>query len=198
MAQFSIPKGPAMQTLNIDYFKGVDLYNAAANVEPYRSPEAPNMVRDEVGKVRKRMGYRTEHTFPARINGVWEAGRGAGGPRGHMPLPDNGGGGAGRGRLFRPRRLYPAAGGTGGQPEQGRAVRRGSYLLDGKQYLVFDGSAVQPVSEAATVPTIIISRDPDGGGTPLPAPQSDRKEVDRAVSGKGQRKGLSADRTGPG
>lgn len=69
--QFAIPSGPAINNLNIDYFKGVDLYNDSANVEPYRSPEAPNMIRDEVGKVRKRMGYHTLFTFPGKINGVY-------------------------------------------------------------------------------------------------------------------------------
>ena len=42
--------------ITIDTFKGVDLTNAPSNVSINRSPEAPNMIRDVPGKVRKRMG----------------------------------------------------------------------------------------------------------------------------------------------
>ena len=166
MAQFSIPKGPAMQTLNIDYFKGVDLYNAAANVEPYRSPEAPNMVRDEVGKVRKRMGYRTEHTFPARINGVWELDGVQVVHAGTCLYRTTGAAEQAEGGSSVPAGYTLLREGLADSRSKGVQFGGKLYLLDGKQYLVFDGSTVQPVSEAATVPTIIISRDPDGGGTP--------------------------------
>lgn len=73
--QFNVPKGPAVNVWKCEYFKGVDLNNAASNVENYRSPEAPNMIRDEVGKVRKRMGFQTMETIEeapgkaGRING---------------------------------------------------------------------------------------------------------------------------------
>ena len=73
--QFSVPKGPDSNVWKCEYFKGVDLNNAASNVENYRSPEAPNMIRDEVGKVRKRMGFQTVETVEVsegvagRING---------------------------------------------------------------------------------------------------------------------------------
>ena len=43
--------------LSIDTFKGVDITSSSSNVNPSRSPEAPNMIRDVPGKVRKRMGY---------------------------------------------------------------------------------------------------------------------------------------------
>ena len=150
-----------MNILNIDYFKGVDLYNASANVSPYRSPEAPNMIRDEVGKVRKRMGYATTATFPARINGVFTLG--------DKKLVHAG------------EKLYVSDGAAGGPPPGFKEIRSGMkdarsravqfdgklYLLDGKAYLVYDGQSVKPVSEVATVPSIIISRNPTGGGTTL-------------------------------
>lgn len=68
---FSVPSGPTMHHMSIETFRGVDLYNDGANVDLSRSPEAPNMIRDEVGNVRKRMGYRTIHQFPDKINGLF-------------------------------------------------------------------------------------------------------------------------------
>lgn len=164
--QFSVPTGPDKNILKIDYFKGVDLYNASANVSTNRSPEAPNMIRDEVGKVRKRMGYHTLISFPARINGVFflngeqlvHAGtylyaRGEETAEG-SPAPEVEGY-----RLVR----------VGMNDTRSRAVQFAGklYLLDGANYLVFDGTAVQDVSDAAAVPTVIISRRPSGGGTTL-------------------------------
>ena len=72
MASFNIPSSPSKYTMVVDSFRGVDLLNSPTNVEKSRSPAAPNMIRDQVGKVRKRMGYQTVATAPegARINGV--------------------------------------------------------------------------------------------------------------------------------
>ncbi|MBP3509647.1 hypothetical protein, partial [Oscillibacter sp.] len=73
---FDIPSQTAKNSVVIDYFRGVDLNNSPTNVDPSRSPAAPNMIRDQVGKVRKRMGYHTVATAPggARINGVHHLG----------------------------------------------------------------------------------------------------------------------------
>lgn len=38
------------------------------------------------------------------------------------------------------------------------------YILDGKQYLRFDGETITSVSDDAYVPTSVISRGPSGGG----------------------------------
>lgn len=64
MASFNIPASPSKYTMVVDTFRGVDLINSPTNVEKSRSPAAPNMIRDQVGKVRKRMGYRTVATAP--------------------------------------------------------------------------------------------------------------------------------------
>lgn len=168
--QFPVPSGPERNVLNIDYFKGVDLYNAAANVSPYRSPEAPNMIRDEVGKVRKRMGFVTTGRFPDRINGVFCLGE--------TRLVHAGT------KLYATESPKEEPGKTAETPagvEGYQLLREGMsdtrsralqfdgklYLMDGKTYLVYDGKAVKPVSEVATIPVIIISRNPTGGGTTL-------------------------------
>ena len=71
MARFEIPKSPDRSILAINELRGVDLSNAPANVEDYRSPDAPNMIRDQPGKVRKRMGYERMDSYDGRINGVF-------------------------------------------------------------------------------------------------------------------------------
>ena len=164
--QFNIPDSPDIYYTNIEYFKGVDLYNASANVEEYRSPEAPNMIRDEVGKVRKRMGYQTMAAFPARINGVHRLGdRQLVHSGTWLYCSGEGESADASAPVVEGYRLVCA----GMNDRRSRAVQFSGklYLLDGKQYLVFDGTAVQPVSAAATVPTVIISRKPTGGGTTL-------------------------------
>lgn len=186
-AQFPIPSGPSVNILNIDYFKGVDLYNASANVSPYRSPEAPNMVRDEVGKVRKRMGYHTTAFFTARINGVFQLGEAQlvhAGERLYIsnPLGEQGGNPGGTGPRPEGAAVIPSSSAEdAGAPEGYRLVRVGMadrrsramqfrgklYIMDGKTFLMFDGETVKAVSETATVPTIIISRSPGGGGVTL-------------------------------
>ena len=167
MAQFSIPSGPDRSVISIDYFKGVDLYNASANVSNHRSPEAPNMIRDEVGKVRKRMGFTTMATFPGQINGVHTLGEQTVVHAGSwlylegMPPED-----------FDPPEGAPEVSGWyaiyGGMADgRSRAIQFSGklYLLDGQTYTVFDGEAAAPVSDSAYVPLVIIGRAPTGGGT---------------------------------
>ena len=77
MAQYSIPAAESRYSVTMEYFRGVDLLNSPSNVDGSRSPAAPNMVRDQVGKVRKRMGYTTRTSAPngGRINGVFFLGQ---------------------------------------------------------------------------------------------------------------------------
>ena len=70
MGRFSIPSSPARSVVKIDEFKGVDLNSSPSNVAVTRSPNAPNMMRDVPGKVRKRQGYEKTGTYGGRINGV--------------------------------------------------------------------------------------------------------------------------------
>lgn len=158
--QFNVPSGPTIYTQAIDYFKGVDLYNAPTNVEPCRSPEAPNMIRDEVGKVRKRMGYHTVDTFPGKINGVYVLN--------------------GKRLVHCGTALYAQGEGGGEMPgyklltstladdrSWGVQMNGKLYLLDGVRMLVVDGDQVKDATEVATVPVVLISKKPTGGGTQL-------------------------------
>lgn len=158
MASFNIPSSPSKYTMVVDTFRGVDLLNSPANVEKSRSPAAPNMIRDQVGKVRKRMGYQTVATAPerARINGVHYLGE--------------------ERLLHAGTKLYRWTDGESGAvfEELGAMADARSvsfrfddrlYLLDGTEYRVYDGTALAAVSAGAYVPTVVISRNPTGGGT---------------------------------
>lgn len=155
MAQFSIPAAEPKYSATIEYFRGVDLLNSPSNVDASRSPAAPNMIRDQVGKVRKRMGYTTRAAAPngGRINGV------------HFLNGER--------LVHAGTKLYKLSEGTWSELASGMADALSKsfsfdgklYLLDGSTYRVYDGTSVRAVSEVAYVPTVIISRSPDGGGT---------------------------------
>ena len=158
MAQFNVPSESQRFSAVVETFRGVDLNNSPSNVDKSRSPAAPNMIRDQVGKVRKRMGYTTKATAPegAAIHGVHH-------------LMDETLIHAGT-KLYR---LVKAADGTWSLTEIGAMANSRSrsfvfdqklYLLDGTTYQVYDGETLTAVADSAAVPTIIISRRPNGGG----------------------------------
>ena len=152
---FDIPSEAPKYTTVIDYFRGVDMNNSPTNVDPSRSPAAPNMVRDQVGKVRKRMGYKTVAAAPegAAINGVYRLGT-------EMLVH------AGA-KLYRwdGESTFTELGSMADARSRGFVFDKKLYLLDGTTYQVYDGTSLAAVSESARVPTIIISRAPTGGGT---------------------------------
>ena len=158
MAQFKVPSESQRYSAVVETFRGVDLNNSPSNVDKSRSPAAPNMIRDQVGKVRKRMGYTTKATAPggAAINGVHH-------------LMDATLIHAGD-KLYK---LAKASDGTWSLTAIGAMANARSrsfvfdqklYLLDGTTYKVYDGQTLSAVADNATVPTIIISRRPTGGG----------------------------------
>lgn len=155
MGTYTIPDAPTKYSKVVDYFRGVDLNNSPSNVDPSRSPAAPNMIRDQVGKVRKRMGYHTVATAPnsGKINGTHR-------------LEDKTLIHAGD-KLY----LWNGADGFTELSDMADEISRSFlfdgklYLLDGGNYRVYDGTAVTAVEDAAHVPTVIISRTPTGGGT---------------------------------
>lgn len=157
MAQFNVPGESQKYSAVVETFRGVDLNNSPSNVDKSRSPAAPNMIRDQVGKVRKRMGYETKVTAPggAAINGV------------HHLMEET--------LVHAGAKLYRLSdtGGTWSLTEIGDMANARSrsfvfdqklYLLDGTTYQVYDGETLAAVADSATVPTIIISRRPTGGG----------------------------------
>lgn len=152
MAQFSIPAQTPKQRTIIETFRGVDLNNSPTNVDKSRSPAAPNMIRDQVGKVRKRMGYTTAATAPGRINGHYELGKETLIHAGDKLYRWDGG------------ETFEELGTMADRKSRGFVFEEKLYLLDGTTYQVYDGETLKSVSEGAYVPTIIISRNPTGGG----------------------------------
>ncbi len=193
MARFDIPAAPARSVAKIDTFKGVDLNSSPSNVKIYRSPNAPNMMRDIPGKVRKRQGYEKLMTYAGRINGVHilkDAETAAEKVLIH----------AGTALYLGEEKLYE---GMADERSAGRQFFGKLFIFDGKKALCYGefeveeseeektedtenetGSTeseagttekeekkkafmVKTLEEMAYVPTVIISRNPTGGGTTL-------------------------------
>ena len=64
-------EAPQRGIFRIDNFKGADLSSNEVDMDPGRSPSCPNMIRATPGKVRKRMGYKHMRTLSGKINGAW-------------------------------------------------------------------------------------------------------------------------------
>lgn len=156
MARFTIPTQVARSKLTIDKLLGIDYTSNTANVNVHQSPNAPNMIRSEPGKVRKRMGYERLYTFPARINGC------------HM---------------LKGKTLIHAGTAIYLMPEESKEPGDALYsdmadarskswqmedklfIADGKCLLMYDGESVKKAGEGAKIPTLTIAKPPKGGGT---------------------------------
>lgn len=62
-ATFKVPSSPAKSIQTIGTFLGVDFTNSPSDVDPTKSPNGQNMIREVPGKVRKSMGYQTVETY---------------------------------------------------------------------------------------------------------------------------------------
>ncbi len=151
MARFSIPAQVARSRLVIDTLLGIDYTSNATNVNKSQSPDAPNMIRDEPGKVRKRMGYYRFASYPARINGCYALNKTVLIHAGNAlyKLPDT------------ETTLYTNLADARSNAWQ---LEDKLYIADGKCLLVYDGNTVQPVQNTAKVPTLTIAKKPAGGG----------------------------------
>ena len=150
--KFSVPSRTERSKLVVDAFYGIDYTNDPGNVGLEKSPNAPNMIRDVPGKVRKCMGYHETDRFGERING-------------HHRLGDKTLIHAGTVLYLQDEAhtvLYSDM-----EDERSKSWQFGDslYIVDGKTFLVYDGSTVRPVSEVAKIPTFTIGRAPSGGGT---------------------------------
>ena len=168
MAQFSVPSPPSVSVYQIENFKGIDLHNSPSNVAENRSAEAPNMIRDVPGKIRKRMGYEKISKFQNQINGCFPLVLQeetqyivhTGTYLYKVNTQDN---------VFSTNETDSELLWSDLKNTRSRAWQMGKklYIQDGKRLLQYDGETVSPVDENGYVPTIIISRKPTGGGTTL-------------------------------
>lgn len=151
MARFSIPAQAAKSQLVIDTLLGIDYTSNSSNVSRNQSPNAPNMIRDEPGKVRKRMGYFALAKYPARINGCYAL-------NGVYIIH------AGTKMYKMPDTETPLYTNLADARSNAWQLEEKLYIADGKCLLVYDGKTVQPVQNIAKIPTLTIGKKPSGGG----------------------------------
>lgn len=159
MAKFSTPSPKKKYQYEIENFLGIDLSTAPNNVAKNRSPSCPNMVRDTIGKVKKRDGITLVEQYPARINGVHRLSGLAyqyklvhTGTQMTYKTPDN---------------ATHTKGAKNDHISVSREMDRKLWLLDGATFQMFDGIDLKLVETLGYIPTIIIARAPTGGGTLL-------------------------------
>ncbi len=134
-------------------FRGIDLYNSPADVSPERSPDAPNMIRDVPGKIRKRMGYHCVSNYDERINGIFLlTSSGESSTIVHSGT-----------KLYAGDTLLYSS--MNDSRSKGWQLGDKLYISDGAAFIYCDGSTAAPVTEIAYVPKIVIGRAPSGGGT---------------------------------
>ena len=151
-----------MSTTVYSRFKGVDFSIDASLVDKDRSPYAPNLIADIGGMPEKRLGWRVLHQIEQPVHGLWY-----GEINGQKSFIAHGGT-----KIYK----FTAIGFEVIKEDVNNAkssaffMRSADdtgkiYILTGKEFLAYDGETVKNVAEDGYVPTILISRNPTGGGT---------------------------------
>ena len=161
MAQFKVPKAPAKSIQLLEDFRGVDFTNASSNIDVNRSPNCQNMIRDVPGKVRKSLGWHTVKTYDeeSKINGVFYL------VKDDTPIVH-----CGTKLYYNDTVIYSS---MADRRSSGWVFNEKIYILDGTNYLVYYQTTsgdvvthhVEDVCTNAYIPTVTISKNPDGGGT---------------------------------
>lgn len=159
-----------------DAFLSVDFAKAPSNVARYHSPNSLNMIRDEYGKVRRRMGYFNKFptlTFPGRICAITKY-------NGDFIVH------AGN-TLYKVTHagektaLYQS---MGQSPAQFYKASEKLYVLDGTNYLCYDGTTCEAVS--GKIPRVLISGTPAGGGIQFEQVNLIQNKWEQSFLGDGQ------------
>ena len=151
-----------MNTTVYGRFKGVDFSIDASLVDKDRSPYAPNLIADVGGMPEKRLGWRVLHQLEAPVHGLWY-----GEINGQKSFVAHGGS-----KIYK----FTAIGfevikdGVNNAKSSAFFMRSADdtgkiYILTGKEFLSYDGTTIKNVADDGYVPTILISRNPTGGGT---------------------------------
>lgn len=164
MARIAAPT-QLSQIITMKDFRGINQTGTPTQIDTAESPDLLNMVLDQYGQLDKRNGYK--RVFPTslgagKINGIYQY-------RKLNGIVIN--------LLAHGTKLYTWDG-TGVQPVSiysGKAdaltrfytFGNYCYMMDGTNFLRYDGTTVTTVESAAYVPTLTISRAPAGGGTPF-------------------------------
>ncbi len=158
-----VPAEAPAKTKVYNNFKGVDFAHDPLLCDDDRSPYAVNLISDNGSQPEKRPGTRILQTMEQPINGLAQ-----GIVNGNHVFIAHGG-----------TKLYTYTESTKTEIKNGINNARSHiffathdnkskcFILTGAEYLVFDGSTVQSVTDIATVPVILIDKKPTGGGTQL-------------------------------
>lgn len=156
MASYQTRPAAAKKVIELRSFLGVDFANEETEVDPRRSPNAPNMTADLAGRPEVRPGYETILETGETINGIHFHGDVMilhhGGTFSTIDIGEDGAYRFGNARIM----------------ERGNAISQSfymngiTYILDGSTYTQFDGTAFSDVG--GFVPTTTIARKPAGGG----------------------------------
>lgn len=143
-------------------FRGNDFSVDASLVDKSRSPYAPNLISDIGGMPEKRLGWRVLHTLEQPINGLWY-----GEINGQKSFIAHGGT---KIYKFTSTSFEVIKENVSNAKSKAFFMRSADdtgkmYILTGNEYLCYDGTTCKNVTEEAYVPTVIISRNPTGGGT---------------------------------
>jgi len=163
MAKMNVPAALPTKTTVYDNLRGVDFSVDPSLGGKTRSPLCINMISDDGSNPVKRLGWRTLQTLESPVHNIWY---------GEINGVDKYICHAGT-KIYAldmvantSTVLYSGVSNTKGTAFFMEFAGKGSiFILTGANYLVYDGTTVRPVSEVATIPTIIISRNPTGGGT---------------------------------
>lgn len=150
------PKKPPLYRL--EPFKGIDLSTTSTQISEHNSPDMLNFNIDERGALNKRTGY--ERVFQTslgtgKINGIFQFN--------------------GVFLIAHGTNLYTQSGSD--QPVSIYSNKADAdtsffvmedkcYIMDGTNFLVYDGTTVSKVEDNPYIPTLTIARAPSGGGTP--------------------------------
>jgi hypothetical protein len=156
-----IPDLPRKTTV-YSTFKGVDFSVDPALVDKSRSPYAPNLIADVGGMPEKRLGWRTIHQLEQPINGIWY-----GEINGQKSFIAHGGT-----KIYKFTAVnFEVIKEDVNNAKSTAFFMRSSddtgkiYILTGAEFLEYDGTTVKKVADDGYIPTILISRNPTGGGT---------------------------------
>lgn len=170
---FKVPKSPPRSIKVINEFLGVDFTNSPANIDDRRTPNGKNMIRDVPGKVRKSLGWHTVKTYGETVGETFNGYRinGCHGLRGDTEYIIH----AGTKLYHGDDVIYSDCADNFSKSWQ---FNEKLYIIDGKKMLVYWQTKatvdnvetithhVEPVENNAYTPTITISKNPSGGGTP--------------------------------
>jgi hypothetical protein len=148
----------------IEQFLGLNTSTTASQIGDTESPDLLNVIVDAVGKPSKRFGYERVYADTlgdGKINGMF-----------YFVKKD----GTTRFLIHHGTTLYTQTGSSQPVPvylilansrSQMFAFNDYVWILDGTNYIRYDGTTAVKVSSVAYAPTVLVSSPPAGGGTPL-------------------------------